>query len=52
MDWLISETLLLKKEIPENQNPIKTLDIVEKIFDFNKQQKSKGTKILTPKQML
>ena len=51
MHWLISETLLLKKEIPENQNPIKT-DIVEKIFDFNKQQKSKGTKILTPKQML
>ena len=28
------------------------MDIVEKILDFNKQQKSKGIKILTPKQML
>ena len=41
-----------RKEIPANKNPNKILDIVEKILDFNKQQKGKGIKILTPKQML
>ena len=30
----------------------KIASIVEKILDFNKQQKGKGIKILTPKQML
>ena len=48
------------KEIPENENPKKVVNIVEKFFDFNKQQKGKGRpsdlanriKILTPKQML
>ena len=40
------------KEIPENQNPEKVVNIAEKILDFNKQQKSKRIKILTPKQML
>ena len=56
------------KEIPENENPKKIVNIVEKILDFNKQQKAKGCpsdlalvakvfdreriKILTPKQML
>ena len=48
------------KEIPEHENPKKVADIVEKILDFNKQQKGKGLpsdlatfiKILTPKQML
>ena len=43
---------IIKKEIPENENAIKMLDIVEKILDFNKQQKGKGIKILTPEQML
>ena len=59
---------MLKKEIPENENPNKIADIVEKIFDFNKQQKGKGRpsvlaclakvfdrmqiKILTPKQTI
>ena len=40
------------KEIPDNGNPKKVINIVEKIFDFNKQQKAKGIKILTPKKML
>ena len=40
------------KKIPENENPNKIVDIVEKIFGFNKQQKATGTKILTLKLML
>ena len=40
------------KEIPENENPKKIVNIVENIFDFNKQQKGKEIKILTSKQML
>ena len=40
------------KEIPENENPKKAVDIVEKILDFNKQRKGKGIKRLTPKQIL
>ena len=30
------------KEIPENENPKKIVNIVEKILNFNKQQKGKG----------
>ena len=57
-----------KKEIPENENPTKVVNIVEKILDFYKQQKGKELpsdltcvtkvfnrkliKILTPKQLL
>ena len=40
------------KEIPENENSKKVVNIVHHILDFNKQGKSKGIKILTPKQML
>ena len=56
-----------RKKVTKNENLNKIVDIVEKIFDFNKQQKSKGLlsdlagvtkffdhsnlKILTPKQM-
>ena len=43
------------KEILENENLKKgsiLCNIVEKILDFNKQQKGKGIKILTPKEML
>ena len=40
------------KDISENENPKKVVNIVEKIVEFNKQQKGKGIKILTPKQML
>ena len=47
------------KEIPENGNPKKIVNIVKNILDFNQQQKDKGRpskvathmKILTPKQM-
>ena len=46
-----------KKRIPENENPNKIVDIVEKILGFNKQHKGQGSpsdlaihiKILTPK---
>ena len=50
-----------KKEIPENENPNKIIDIVEKILEFklkdffnniNNQQKGAELKILTRKQML
>ena len=37
------------KEIPENNNFKKVVNIVDHILDFNKQGKSKGIKILTPK---
>ena len=37
------------KEIPENKNLKKVVNIVDHILDFNKQGKSKGIKILTPK---
>ena len=40
------------EKIPENKNAHKTVSISEKILDFNEQQKGKGLKILTPKQML
>ena len=42
---------VVKKEIPENENPNKIVDIVEKILSFHKQQKGKGIQILTRKQM-
>ena len=46
--------------IPENENPNKIVNIVEKILDFNKEQKGKGLSLdfyqsqfkLNPKQML
>ena len=41
-----------KKEIPEIENPNKVTNIVEKILNFNEQQKVRRLKILTPKQML
>ena len=46
------------KEIPKNQNPKKAIDIAEKIFKLNKQQKGKwfsldlSLKIISSKQML
>ena len=40
------------KEIPENKNPKKIVNIVEKSLGFNKQQKGKGIKILASKEML
>ena len=38
------------KEIIENGNPRKVIGIVEKVLNFNKQQKDKELKILTPQQ--
>ena len=40
------------EEIPENENPKKVVNIFEKIIDFNKSQKGKELKILTPKPIL
>ena len=40
------------KEIPRHENPKKVVSVVEKIMEFNKKQKDKGLKTLTPKQML
>ena len=38
-----------RKKIPENENPNKIVDIIDKILHFNKQQKGRRFKILTPK---
>ena len=35
------------KEINENENPKKVINIIKKILNFNKQQKGKGIKRLT-----
>ena len=43
--------VVIRKEIPENENPKNVFNIVEKILDFNKQQRGKAIKVLTPKQM-
>ena len=40
---------IIRKEVPGNENPGKTFDIVGKSLDFNKQQESKEIKVLTPK---
>ena len=43
---------IIRKQIPENENPNKIVDIVVTNLDFNKQPKDKEIKILTSKQML
>ena len=40
---------IVKKEIPRTENPNKIINIVEKTRDFNKQQKGRELKMLTPK---
>ena len=40
------------KETPKNENPNKVINTIDKILNFNKQQKGKWLKILMPKQML
>ena len=37
--WIDLRNAINKKKIPENGNPDKLIDIVEKILGFNKQQK-------------
>ena len=49
INWVNS---INSKEISENENPKKIINIFEKIFEFIEQQKGKGLKILTSKQML
>ena len=38
-----------KEKIPNNEHSDKVINIAEEIINFNKQQKWKGPKILTPK---
>ena len=45
------EIFIARKEIYKSGNQNKIINIVEKILEFNKQQKGIGIKILTPKQM-
>ena len=47
-----SRNAIMKKEIPEDENPNEIVDFAEIILDSNKDQKGKGIKILTTKQML
>ena len=49
INWVNS---INSKEISENENPKKIINIFEKIFEFIEQQKGKGLKMLTSKQML
>ena len=42
----------IKNEISKNKNPNKKIGIVEKIHDFNNQQKGEGLKTLIPRQTL
>ena len=37
------------KEIPENENQKTIVNVLEKILNFNEQQKKEGIKILNPK---
>ena len=51
---IISELIKLMEDINVkeiSENPKKVVNTVEKILSFNKQQKGKGTKIFTSKQM-
>ena len=42
----------MSEEEKETKNPNGIIDIVENIFEFNRQQRAQGLKILTPNQML
>ena len=42
----------MSQQEKETENPNKIVDIVKKIFEFNRQQQGQGLKILTPNQML
>ena len=42
---------IIREKIPENANPNKIVDNIEKILDFNEQEKCRKIKILTLKQM-
>ena len=42
LHWFNFKKILIEKKIPKTENQSKIVDIVEKILDFNKQQKGKG----------
>ena len=42
----------VKKEILENESPDKVVNIIEKVLEFNEQQKGKGIKTLILEQFL
>ena len=42
---------IIREKIPENANPNKIVDNIEKILDSNEQEKCREIKILTLKQM-
>ena len=43
---------IIRKKIPEDENPNEIVNIVDKIMEFNKQQEGKELKTLTSKRML
>ena len=43
---------IIKKEVPENENSSKIINIAKRILEFNQQQEGKELKILTPIQRL
>ena len=49
---IVFKNATIRKEIPENENPNNIVDIIEKILDFNKQQKLKVIKMLSLQQLL
>ena len=51
MNWLIQEKLLIEQKFLKINIQIKTVDIVERIIDFNKQKRGRGIKLLTPRQI-
>ena len=42
----------MSEQEKETENPNETVDTVESILDFNRQEQGQGLKILTPNQML
>ena len=51
-DWLNWEALLIIKKFLKTKIQKKYSILLKKFLDFNTQQKGKGLKILTPKQIL
>ena len=51
-DWLNQEALLIIKKFLKTKIQKKYSILLKKFLDFNTQQKGKGLKILTPKQIL
>ena len=47
-----NEIKIMSKNDIESEKPNEVVNAVEKILEFNEQQKGKGLKILTPNQML